>query len=187
MSLFFENFTDIFAKINIGDYAIPLIFGSVCIFGLVKKTDIFSEFIKGAEEGLTTVKDIFPSLMALVVSVGMFRSCGGVELISSFLAPLSDFFGFPRECTPLAILRPFSGSGAVAVFESILGSSGADSFAGRVASVMLGSSETTFYTLAVYFAATKVKKTRYALAAALVGDLCGWFLSGWAVRLFLGS
>lgn len=172
---------------NIGDYAIPVIFGVVCFYGLIKKTDIFSEFIKGAEEGLNTVKDIFPSLMALVVSVGMFRSCGGVELISDFLAPVSDFFGFPGECTPLAILRPFSGSGAVAIFESILGSEGADSFAGRVASVMLGSSETTFYTLAVYFAATKVKKTRYALAAALVGDFCGWFLSGWAVRLFLGA
>lgn len=172
-------------NINIGDYAIPLIFGFVCLFGLIKKTDIFGEFLKGAEEGLQTVKDIFPSLMALVVSVGMFRSCGGVELLSELLKPVTDFFGFPSECTPLIILRPFSGSGAVAIFESILGTEGADSFAGRVASVMLGSSETTFYTIAVYFAATKVKKTRYALAAALVGDLCGWILSGFAVRLFL--
>lgn len=183
----FENLTAVFSKINIGDYAIPFIFAAVCVFGLAKKTDIFMEFIKGAEEGLSTVKDIFPSLMALVLSVGMFRSCGGVELISDLLSPLSEFFGFPPECTPLAILRPFSGSGAVAIYESILSGSGADSFAGRVASVMLGSSETTFYTLAVYFAATRVKKTRYALAAALVGDLCGWFLSGWAVRLFLGG
>lgn len=172
-------------NINIGDYAIPIIFAAVCLYGLFKRTDVFSEFVKGAEEGLATVKEIFPSLMALVVSVGMFRSCGGVELLSGWLSPVTDFFGFPEACTPLAILRPFSGSGAVAVFESILNGEGPDSFAGRVASVMLGSSETTFYTLAVYFAATKVKKTRYALAAALVGDLCGWFLSGWAVRILL--
>lgn len=173
--------------INIGDYAIPVIFAAVCLYGLIKRTDIFSEFIKGAEEGLHTVKDIFPSLMALVVSVGMFSNCGGVDFLSRLLSPVTELFGFPGECTPLAILRPFSGSGATAIFESILTANGADSFAGRVASVMLGSSETTFYTLAVYFGATKVKNTRYALAAALVGDLCGWFLSGWAVRLFFGG
>lgn len=174
-------------NINIGDYAIPSIFAIVCLYALIKRTDLFGEFINGVEEGLHTVKDIFPSLMALVVSVGMFRSCGGVELISKLLQPVTDFFGFPSECTPLLVLRPFSGSGAVAIFEGILTENGADSFAGRVASVMLGSSETTFYTIAVYFAATKVKKMRYALAAALIGDLCGWFLSAIAVRLFLGE
>ncbi len=174
-------------NINIGDYAIPLIFAFVCLFALIKRVDLFGEFIRGVEEGLGTVKDIFPSLMALVVSVGMFRSCGGVELVSGFLKPVTDFFGFPSECTPLLILRPFSGSGATAIFENILVSNGADSFAGRVASVMLGSSETTFYTLAVYFGATKVKKMRYALAAALIGDICGWILSAAAVRFFLGS
>lgn len=170
-------------NINIGDYAIPLIFAFVCLYALIKKTDLFGEFIRGAEEGLATVKDIFPSLMALVVSVGMFRACGGVELVSVLLKPITDFFRFPSECTPLLILRPFSGSGATAVFETILEASGADSYAGRVASVMLGSSETTFYTLAVYFAAVKVKKMRYALAAALIGDVCGWIISGAVVRL----
>ncbi len=173
-------------NLNLGDYAIPLIMALVCLFALIKRTDLFSEFVKGAEEGLVTVKEIFPSLLALMVSVGMFKSCGGVELISSLLQPVTDLFGFPSECTPLMILRPFSGSGAVAIFENILTNCGADSFAGRVASVMLGSSETTFYTIAVYFAATKVKKTRYALAAALVGDLCGWWLSALAVRLVRG-
>lgn len=174
-------------NINIGDYAVPLIFAVVCLFGLIKRTDVFGEFVRGVEEGLGTVKEIFPSLMALVVSVGMFRACGGVELLTEWFRPVTEFFGFPPECTPLVILRPFSGSGSVALFESILGAEGADSFAGRVASVMLGSSETTFYTIAVYFAATKVKKIRYALAAALVGDFCGWFISGWAVRALLGA
>lgn len=173
-------------NINIGDYAVPLIFAAVCLFGLIKRTDVFGEFVRGVEEGLGTVKEIFPSLMALVVSVGMFRACGGVELLTEWFRPVTEFLGFPPECTPLVILRPFSGSGSVALFESILGTEGADSFAGRVASVMLGSSETTFYTIAVYFAATKVKKIRYALAAALVGDMCGWILSGWAVGILIG-
>lgn len=170
---------------NIGDYAVPLIFAAVCIFALCKKTDLFSEFTLGVTDGLKTVYDVFPSLFALVVAVGMFRACGAADAITELLTPITSFFGFPPECTPLLILRPFSGSGAVAIFENILQENGADSFAGRVASVMLGSSETTFYTIAVYFAATKIKKIRYALAAALVGDFCGWIFSGIAVRLML--
>lgn len=172
---------------NIGSLAIPVIFALVCVYGLIKRVDVFAEFTEGARGGLETVRDIFPSLFALVVAVGAFSACGGAELISELLRPVTDFFGFPPECTPLAILRPFSGSGSVAIFERIVEENGADSFAGRVASVLLGSSETTFYTIAVYFASTKVRKTRYALAAALVGDLSGWLLSGFAVRLFLGG
>ncbi len=170
---------------NIGSLAVPVIFAFVCVFGLIKKIDVFAEFTEGARDGLRTVRDIFPSLFALVVSVGMFSACGGAELISQLVRPVTDFFGFPPECTPLVILRPFSGSGSIAIFERIVGENGADSFAGRVAAVILGSSETTFYTIAVYFAATKVKKIRYAVAAALVGDLTGWILSGFAVRFFL--
>lgn len=170
---------------NIGDWAVPAAMALVCIFGLFRKTDVFAAFTEGVREGLRTVRDIFPSLFALVVGIGIFKASGGVDLIADLLAPVTGFFGFPKECTPLLVLRPFSGSGAVALFESILTENGADSFAGRVASVMLGSSETTFYTIAVYFAATKVKKTRYALAAALVGDLLGWILSAAAVRLLL--
>ena len=171
--------------IKIGDYAVPLIFAFVMIIGLCRRTDIFSDFTEGVKEVLQTCRDIFPSLFALLVCVGMFSASGAVELITDLLRPVTDFFGFPAECTPLLILRPFSGSGAIAVYERILADFGADSFAGRVASVMLGSSETTFYTIAVYFAATKVKKLRYALAAALTGDVAGWILSGLAVRLFL--
>ena len=171
---------------NIGDYAVPLAMALVCAVGLFRRVDIFEEFTEGVKDGLRTVRDIFPSLFALVVAVGMFSACGGVDFIANLLEPLTGFFGFPKECTPLLILRPFSGSGSVALFEKILSQNGADSFAGRVASVMLGSSETTFYTIAVYFAATKVKKTRYALAAALVGDFLGWILSAMAVRFFLG-
>ncbi len=169
---------------KISDFAVPIIFVFVIIYGLFKKVDIFEEFIKGVKEGLNTVKDIFPALFTLVLSVGMFRASGGLALISSLLQPVTDFLGFPKEVTPLLVMRPFSGSGAVALYESILTDTGADSLAGRIASVILGSSETTFYTIAVYFAATKVRKMRHTLAAALTGDLTTWLLSTIVVGLW---
>jgi spore maturation protein B len=169
---------------NVSDYIIPIIFAAVLIYGIYKKTDIFGEFTKGVKDGLNTVKDIFPSLFTLVICVGMLRASGAIETLCSFIAPLTDKLGFPREVIPLYLLRPFSGSGALAIAENIIRDNGADSFAGKVAAVVLGSSETTFYTLAVYFSATKVKRTRYALAAALVGDVAMWFLAPIAVRLF---
>ena len=173
--------------INIGDYAVPLIFAFTVIYGLCRRQDVFSQFIEGVKEGLQTCRDIFPSLFVLVVSVGMFSASGAVEQITELLRPVTGFFGFPPECTPLLILRPFSGSGAVAMYENILTSCGADSFAGRVASVMLGSSETTFYTIAVYFAAVKAKDTRHALPSALAGDLTGFIVSAISVRLLFSA
>jgi len=169
---------------NVSDFAIPAIFVFVLIFGLCRKVDVFGEFTKGVREGLQTVYDIFPALFTLVLSVGMFRASGGLTLISSLLAPVTDFLGFPGEVTPLVLMRPFSGSGAVAIYESILVQTGADSYAGRVASVILGSSETTFYVIAVYFASTKVKRTRHALPAALAGDVTIFVLSGLLVGLW---
>lgn len=167
------------------DYAVPLLFAAVLIYALTKRTDIFAEFTEGVKEGLHTVYSIFPSLFCLVVTVGVFRASGGAELLTGLIAPALEAAGFPPECGTLLLLRPFSGSGSVAIFESILTDFGADSFPGRVASVILGSSETTFYTLSVYFAAVKAKKTRYALAAALIGDLTCALVSSASVRLLL--
>ena len=156
---------------NISDFAIPFIFAFVLIFALVKKVDVFTEFIEGVKDGVKTITEVFPALFTLVLSVGLFRASGGAAILSNLISPLTNLIGFPQEATPLMILRPFSGSGATAVYEGILTDVGADSFAGRVASVMLGSSETTFYVIAVYFAATKVKKTRHTLPSALTGDV----------------
>ena len=167
------------------DFIIPVFIAAVLIYGLVKKIDIFAEFTAGVKEGLTTVYDIFPSLFCLVVTIAVFRVSGGMELLTELLSPLFTAIGFPSECAPLAVLRPFSGSGSIALFEDILNEYGADSLAGQVASVILGSSETTFYTLSVYFAATKVKKTRYALPAALCGDFAICLLSGIVVSWLL--
>lgn len=170
---------------NISDLVIPLIFAGVLIYGVWRGTDVFSEFTEGAKEGLKTVYDIFPSLFCLVISVAAFRASGGAEVLTSALSPLLGAVGFPPECAELILLRPFSGSGAIAVFERVLTACGPDSFAGRTASVILGSSETTFYTLSVYFAAVKAKKTRYALLCALVGDLVCAAVSAAAVRWLL--
>lgn len=167
------------------DFIIPVFIAAVLIYGLVKKTDIFGEFTAGVKEGLSTVYEIFPSLFCLVVTIAVFRASGGMDLLTQFLSPLFTAIGFPPECAPLAVLRPFSGSGSITLFEDILNEHGADSLAGRVASVILGSSETTFYTLSVYFAATKVKKTRYALPAALCGDFAICLLSGMVVSRLL--
>lgn len=167
------------------DFIIPVFFAVVLIYGLFKKVDIFAEFTTGVTEGLKTVLDIFPALFCLVVTIAVFRASGGMEFISNLLAPFFSAVGFPPECAPLVLLRPFSGSGSIALFEQILAENGADSFAGLVASVILGSSETTFYTISVYFAATKVKNTRYALPSALCGDIAGFILSAVFVRIIL--
>lgn len=168
------------------DYIIPIFFAGVLIFGLFKKVDVFAEFTEGVKDGLRTVLDIFPSLFCLVVTIAVFKASGCMALISELLSPLLGTLSFPVECAPLLVLRPFSGSGSIALFEQILSDTGADSFAGRVASVILGSSETTFYTISVYFAATKVKKTRYALPSALLGDITGFVMSAVVVGLILG-
>lgn len=167
------------------DFIIPVFIAAVLIYGLIKKTDVFGEFTAGVKEGLTTVYDIFPSLFCLVVTIAVFRASGGMELLTDLLSPVFSAVGFPAECAPLALLRPFSGSGSIALFQDVMAQYGADSFAGRVASVILGSSETTFYTLSVYFAATKVKKTGYALPAALCGDLTVCVMSAVVVRALL--
>jgi spore maturation protein B len=170
-------------NMNISDFAVPFIFAFVLIFALVKKVDIFSEFIEGVKDGVKTITEVFPALFTLVLSVGLFRASGGAAILSNLISPLTNLIGFPQEAIPLMLLRPFSGSGATAVYEGILTDVGADSFVGRVASVMLGSSETTFYVIAVYFAATKVKKTRHTLPSALTGDVLIALLSALVVGM----
>ncbi len=167
------------------DFVIPVFIALIMVIGLAKRVDVFSEFTDGAKENLKSAFDVLPALIALMTAIGMFKASGGLEIISSAIAPLTDFLGFPRECIPLALIRPVSGSGALAVFESILTEVSPDSFAGRVASVVIGSTETTFYTIAVYYGITKVKKTKHAIASSLAADLTGFILSALTVRLIL--
>ncbi len=168
------------------NYVIPFFIALIMIIGLAKKVDVFSEFTEGAKENLKASVSVLPSLIALMTAIGMFKASGAMELISTAISPLTSFLGFPEECIPLAIIRPISGSGALAVFENILTDVSPDSFAGRVASVIIGSTETTFYTIAVYYGITKVKKTRQALPASLAADFTGFVLSALTVRIILG-
>lgn len=169
---------------EVTNYIVPLVAVLILGYAAIKKVDVFSAFCEGAQEGLKTCVDILPALVLLLVCIGMFRASGAVELLTKLLTPLCDKVGFPAECMPLVLLRPFSGSGAIAIYNDIAVQCGADSFPERVAAIMLGSSETTFYTIAVYFSAVKVTKTRYAVPAALTADMTAWLVCGavaWAL------
>lgn len=167
------------------NFVIPVFIALIMAVGLVKRVDVFGEFTDGAKENMKSAFDVLPALIALMTAIGMFKASGGLEIISSIIAPVTEFLGFPRECIPLALIRPVSGSGALAVYESILTEVSPDSFAGRVASVVIGSTETTFYTIAVYYGITRVKKTRHAIASSLTADLTGFILSALTVKLIL--
>lgn len=166
---------------------IPAVIGGILIYGLYRKVDVFEVFLEGAREGLQTAVDILPALVALMTCIGMFKASGALDVLTYALDPLAKMLQLPAETLPLAILRPISGSGALAIYEHMLESFGPDSYIGRVASVMMGSSETTFYTIAVYFGAVRIGKIRHALPASLVADLTGFLMSALMVRLFFGT
>ena len=169
------------------ELVVPSLVVGIVLYAAAKRVDIFKTFVKGARENLIVAWEILPSLTALCLAVGMLRSSGAAELISNLLEPLTRLIGLPAECVPLALMRPVSGSGALSMLEELLSSHGPDSFVGRVASVLMGSTETTFYTVAVYFGATKITRTRQTLPSALLGDLTAFILSALTVRLILGS
>lgn len=169
---------------NFTVYVIPVIVCMIFLWGFFKKQDVFNTFIDGARENFYVTVDIMPALIALMMAIGLMRASGLLDFLTSLAEPIADFLGFPPECVSLALIRPVSGSGATAVYENILSRTSPDSFAARTASVMMGSSETTFYTIAVYFGATKIKKTKHTLGCSLIGDITGFIFSSLLVRLF---
>ena len=140
--------------------------------------------LEGTQQGLHILLSILPALILLLTAVHMLRASGAVEIISSFLAPVFSFFGIPPETALLVLIRPISGSAALAVGAELMASYGVDSQIGRTAAVMLGSTETTFYTVSVYCSAAGVSRTQYAIPAALFGDFVGFFMASLSVRLF---
>lgn len=154
-------------------YIMPLIILFIVAFGLVKKGEVYQPFVTGASDGLKTLAQIIPSIVGILVAVEMLKSSGAVEMIAYALSPLLKLIGMPADIIPLAFLRPFSGSGSVSIVSEIIKTHGPDSYAGRIASVMMGSTETTFYTVALYYGVAKVKNIRHTLHAALLADLCG--------------
>lgn len=167
-------------------FVIPVIFVIIIGYGFYKKVNIFEAFLEGAAEGVATVIRILPALVGLVAAITMFRTSGALAFIIKLISPVTELLKIPSEVLPLALLRPVSGSGALAVVNDILSNFGADSIVGRMASVMMGSTETTFYTLCVYFGSVKITDSRYAVFAALCADMAGFLASCWVCRFFFG-
>ena len=165
------------------DYLVPLILLAVSALALRKKEDLYSLMLEGGAEGLQILASILPSLILLLTAVHMLRASGAVEILSQVLSPVFSFFGIPPETALLVLIRPISGSAALAVGSELMVRYGVDSPVGRTAAVMLGSTETTFYVVSVYFGAAGVSKTRYTLPAALFADFVGFFMASLTVRL----
>lgn len=169
---------------KIGVYLVPCIIALILLFGFVRKVPLFDTFLDGAKEGLRSTVSIAPALVGLITAVTMLKASGALDLFTAAVRPLAQAVGLPPEVVPLTLLRPVSGSGSMALLNGIFADCGPDSFAGRVAAVMMGSTETTFYAIAVYFGAVGIKKTRHTVPAALSADLVSFLTSALAVRLF---
>ena len=166
------------------DYVVPVLLLLTATLALRKKENAYDLLLQGAGEGLKLLASIIPALVLLLTAVTMLRASGAVELLGQFLAPVFSFLGIPPETALLVLIRPLSGSAALAVGAELMGQYGPDSLIGRTVAVMLGSTETTFYTISVYFGAAGIKKTRYTIPAALFADFVGFFMASLTVRLF---
>ena len=161
----------------ISNLAMPLIILIIVIYGVIEKNKVFDTFLDGAKEGLEIVLSILPTLIGLFVAIGALRSSGILDIIIGFLTPILNVFHFPSEIMPLAMLRPISGSGSIAVATDIIKKYGVDTTIGMMASTIMGSTETTLYTIAIYTSSVKIKKTRFVLVAALIADVVGMLVS----------
>ena len=166
------------------DYLVPLLLLTASVLALRRRENTYDLLISGAADGLKLLLSITPALIFLLTAVSMLRASGAVELLSSLLAPVFGFFGIPPETAVLILVRPLSGSAALAVGADLMAQYGPDSDIGRTAAIMLGSTETTFYTISVYFGAAGIKKTRYTIPAALIADLTGFLVASLTAKLF---
>ncbi len=172
------NFIEILSVI-----AIPLLVIFIVTYGTIKKVKIYEVFVEGAKEGFNVGVRIIPYLVAMLVAIGIFRASGAMDILTIILSPLTNLIGMPAETLPMAIMRPLSGSGALGVMTEIIKTHGADSLIGRMVSVMMGSGETTFYVLAVYFGSVGITRTRHAVPAGIIADIAGILMSIWLVNL----
>ncbi len=162
---------------------IPIIVLTFVIFGAIKKVKLYEVFVEGAKEGFKVAVKIIPYLVAMLVAIGIFRAGGGMDLLVQILKPVTDLIGMPAEVMPMALMRPLSGSGSIGLMSDLMTRFGPDSFIGVLASTILGSTETTFYVIAVYFGAVNIKKIRHSLAAGLIADVAGILAALFIVRL----
>ena len=161
----------------------PMVILFIVIYGVKEKNKVFDSFLDGAKEGIKTTLSILPTLVGLFFAIGALRSSGVLDLITKIVSPLLNILNFPSELVPLSLLRPISGSGSIAVATDIMKNCGVDTLIGNIASTIMGSTETTLYTIAIYTSCVKVKKTRYILLAALTADVVGIIASNIVCRI----
>ncbi len=165
--------------------SVPVMIVGIVVYGMVKRINVYDSFVEGARGGLENMVQIVAPLVGLMVGISMLRASGFLDIVGNLLKPLTDSIGMPKEVLPLALLRPVSGSGSIAIVNDIFKNFGPDSAAGKVASVMMGSTETTFYTVAVYFGAIGIKTIRHTLKSALIADLCSMVIATYVAGLML--
>lgn len=163
--------------------AIPVIILLFLSYGYYKKVKVYEVFVEGAKEGFEVGVKIIPFLVAMLVAIGMFRASGALDLLTTLLSPVTNFIGMPSEVLPMAFMRPLSGSGSIGIMTELMQTHGPDSLIGFMASTMFGSTETTFYVVAVYFGSVNIYKTRYALPAGLLADAAGLITAVYITRL----
>ncbi len=168
------------------NYAVPFLLLTIPILGFIKKVKVYETFIEGAKEGFEVAVKIIPYLVAILVAIGMFRASGAMGYLVKILSPLTNLIGMPAETLPVALMRPLSGSGSLGIVTELMKVHGPDSFIGRLASTMFGSTETTFYVIAVYFGSVGVRKTRHAISSGLLGDLVGMLMAVFICRVVFG-
>ena len=178
MSDFFRNLMTV-----ISIFAIPLVLLAFLGWGLIKKVKVYEVFVEGAKEGFGVAIRIIPYLVAMLAAIGIFRASGALDLLIAVLTPATNLIGMPPETLPMALMRPLSGSGSLGIMSELMKVHGPDSLIGIMASTMYGSSETTFYVLAVYFGSVSVKSTRHAVPTGLIADLAGMLAAVWIVNL----
>jgi spore maturation protein B len=167
-------------------FVIPLMLVGFPLYGLYKRVPVYEAFVEGAREGFNVAVRIIPYLVAILFAIGMFRASGAMEFMTDALRPVLALVGFPSEVLPMAIIRPLSGSGSAGVVAEMIQVYGEDSIFVKMAAVMFGSTETTFYVVAVYFGAVNIRRTRHAVPAGLTADLAAMLIAVWSVRLLFG-
>lgn len=167
-------------------FVIPTILVAFPLYGLYKKVPVYESFVEGAKEGFEVAVRIIPYLVAILFAIGMFRASGAMDFLADTLGPVLALIGFPAEVLPMAIVRPLTGSGSAGLVVDMIEQYGEDSLLVKMAATMFGSTETTFYVIAVYFGAVNIKKTRHAVSAGLTADFAAMIVAVWTVRLLFG-
>lgn len=169
----------------ISNLAMPLIILIIVVYGFLERKEVFDQFIEGAKDGIKIVINIFPTLIGLFLAVGALRNSGVIDIVVKIIEPILNLVNFPSEIMPLAILRPISGSSSIAIATDIMKNFGVDSQIGIMSAVIMGATETTLYTIAVYSSSVKIKKTRFVLIASLIADIVGIITSIIVCRIMI--